>query len=196
MRKLIGLVVLVVLLIVPISVFAGNSQIDRKSFDFGIGAKLGITLWRGELYEGAEERDISIGADKTAISFGYFIINGLSVGGSLSYFNTKVKGITDPLVLVSISPVVKYYLPIGEKILVNVKVLFENNAVEFWSPEDVTSYSAVGGGGAATYLLNYNIGIYGGVDFVHGFNQRYNYDKVNNSSHNKIDIGIGLTIFI
>lgn len=195
MRKLIVIVVLAVLFIVPISVFAQNSQIDAKSIEFGLGTVFGITLWRGELFEGSEERDISIGTGAVALNAGYFVINGLSVGGSVSYFNSKIEGVTDPGVLLTISPVVKYYFPISDKFLVNAKALFEYNSMKLFVPEAFT-YFAVGGGGAATYLLNDNLGIYGGFDFVHGFNQKFDGTEIDNSSRNIIDIGVGLTIFI
>lgn len=197
MKKLLSVIMFLVFCAFPLSLFADGKTIPKGTMEFGLGPVFGITLWTGSKYQNdLRETDFLIGSGVTRFNTGYFIINGLSVGGTISYSSNKVKGAADPTTVFSFGPVVKYYFPIKNRFLVAAKGLFEIKSTKIPGAADATNQLSFGGGGAATYMLNKNIGVYGGLDILFFLDEKISGTATPNTSHTKIDLNAGVTIFL
>ena len=197
MKKHLSVIMFLVFCAFPLSLFADGKTIPKGTMEFGLGPVFGITLWTGSKYQNDfRETDFLIGSGTTRFNTGYFIINGLSVGGTISYSSNKVKGAADPTTVFSFGPVVKYYFPIKNRFLVAAKGLFEIKSTKTPGAADAANQLSFGGGGAATYMLNKNIGVYGGLDILFFLDEKISGTATPNTSYTKIDLNAGVTIFL
>ncbi|MCK5094696.1 MAG: hypothetical protein KAR18_08225, partial [Spirochaetes bacterium] len=74
--------------------------------------------------------------------------------------------------------------------------LFEINSTKIPGAADATNQLSFGGGGAATYMLNKNIGVYGGLDILFFLDEKISGTATPNTSYTKIDLNAGVTIFL
>jgi hypothetical protein len=178
--------------IVPIGLFAENDAVDKGSLEFGLGTVLNLTLYSGNL----DATEFNIGSGGMGLSVGYFIIDRLSIGGSAYYWSRKYDGDIDSYNEYSIGPEVKYYIHVSEQVLINLKGLFR--IVSWEDPGDIDRSSRIwfGGGGAATYLLTSNLGIYGGADIVFSPNYKNQGIEVIDSSYTFIGAELGFRVYL
>lgn len=197
MKKILAVIMFLMLCAFPVSLFADGKTIPKGTMEFGLGPVFGITLWTGSAYEGdARTTGFLLGSGATKLNASYFIMNGLSVGGSISYSRTKVKVNDDPRTVFSLGPVVKYYFPIKNRFLVAGKGLFEISSIKQPAATDATNQLSFGVGGASTYLLNKNIGVYGGLDILFFLDEKSAGASIPDTSYTKIDLNAGVTIFL
>jgi hypothetical protein len=197
MKKIIVASIFILFCVVPLSLCAQNSAIDKGSFEFGLGNALGFSLYTGAQYEGDNRiTEITIGSGETRLNAGYFIFDKISVGGTTYLSRTKLKGDDDPWTVFVIGPVAKYYYPFREKILFNGKGLIELSVSKAPTATDASTQIAFGVGGAATYLFKEIYGIYGGLDLKFAFNQRSGGNTVDDTGYVLIILGIGLNLYI
>jgi hypothetical protein len=192
MKKILVVAFLLIFCIVPIGLFAENESIDKGSVEFGLGTAFNLSLYSGNL----EATEFTIGSGGMLLSVGYFVIDRLSIGGFAYYYNWKYEGATESSNEYRIGPEVKYYIPVSEQVLVNLKGLFR--IVSWEDPGDIDRSSRIwfGGGGALTYLMTGNLGIYGGANIVFSPNYSDQGTKVTDSSYTLIDVELGFRVYI
>ena len=194
MKRIMIVVAAAMFCLLPFGLFAQDA-IDKGSLEFGLGSIVGVTFWGGDLYD-PKETDFHIGSDTITVNFGYFLMDSLSLGGSLGFNSNKVEDADEASTNFFIAPVVKYYFPVNEKFLVNAKALFGFSSVKLAGFDDATSQLFFGGGAAGTYLLTPNLGGFIGVDFTYGLDSRSGGDKIDDTNSTQLDIGLGLTVYI
>lgn len=192
MKKILAVTAIVIFCIVPIGLFAEHDAIDKGSFEFGLGTAFNFGIYSGNL----EATEFSIGSGGTMLNVGYFIIDKLSIGGAASYYNIKYGGATESYTEFFIGPEVKYYFPITDLLLANLKGLIRFISWEYPGDTDRSSQMWFGGGGAITYLLTDNLGIYGGADILFSPDYIDEGAEVDDSSYVLIDVQVGFTVFI
>jgi len=196
MRKIFFVGVIVLFCIAPISVFAAeNKAIDKGSIEFGLGNVFSFSRYGGAAYDPAHTK-IAVGNFFYGINGGYFIIDRLSVGASIFFYRDKEKDAAEAETRFSVGPVVKYYYPLAQKILVNGagKVSYESRKVP--PATDPLNQLAITVGVAATYLLKPYLGAYAGINFILALQGRQGGSSVSDTGYNVIDVGIGLTFFM
>jgi len=192
MKKILIAAFLLMFCIVPIGLFAENEAIDKGSVEFGLGTAFNLTLYSGNL----EATEFTFGSGGTWLSVGYFIIDRLSIGGFAYYWSWEYEGATESSNEYRIGPEVKYYIPVSEQVLANLKGLFRFVSWEDPGDIDRSSRNWFGGGGAVTYLLKSNLGIYGGVDIVFSPNWKDEGTEVIDSSFTLIDMELGFRVYL
>ena len=189
MKKLLAIGVLMALCVVPAGLFAAQSEsVDKGSVSFDLGPAFGFVLYTGDL-------------DATAITIlgggpynvSYFIIDNLSIGGTFSFDSLKVKG-SDALTDLTIGPEVNYYLPLKDKMLLDIM-----GQLQFTSSggilTDPINQLAVGGGASVVYLFNKTVGVYGGGQILLGFDAKSGGTNVG-GSYFSFGAGAGLKMFL
>jgi hypothetical protein len=196
MRKIIFMGVIVLFCIAPIWVFAAeNSSIDKKSIEFGLGNVFSFSRYGGALYDPAHTK-IAMGNYFNGINGGYFIIDRLSIGASIFFYRDKEKDAAEAETRFSVGPVVKYYYPLAQKILVNGMGKVSYESTKSTLETDPLNQLAITVGGAATYLLKPYLGAYAGVNFTLALQGRRGGSSASDTGYNVIDAGIGLTFFL
>ena len=192
MKKILVAAFLLMFCIVPIGLFAENDAIDKGSVEFGLGTAFNLSLYSGNL----EATELTIGSGGMLLSVGYFIIDRLSIGGSGYFYSLISNATTESSTKVFFGPEVKYYIPVSEQVLVNLKGLFR--IVSWEDPGDIDRSSRIwfGGGGAVTYLLTGNLGIYGGADIMFSPNYKDQGTEVTDSSYTLIAVEVGFRVFL
>ena len=192
MKKILVAITLLMFCIVPIGLFAENEAIDKGSVEFGLGTAFNLSLYSGNL----EATEFTFGSGGTWLSVGYFVTDKLSIGGYAYYWSWKYGGATESFNEFRIGPEVKYYIPVSEQVLVNLKGLFR--IVSWEDPGDIDRSSRIwfGGGGAVTYLLTGNLGIYGGADIMFSPNYKEEGTEVTDSSYTLIAVEVGFRVFL
>jgi hypothetical protein len=195
MKKLLIVFTLMVFCIVPAAVFAANDATDKGSVVLDFGTVLGISFYSGDY----EETDISLGTEfdgfgfQPSLNISYFLIDNLSLGGSIAFTSFKPKGF-DATNWLRLGPEVNYYLPLEDDVLVDVKGFMSFNLLKFPASDAITQL-AFGGGGAIMYMVKPAVGLYGGVDLTVGLDARQGGINVG-GSYFGIGIGGGIKIFL
>jgi hypothetical protein len=193
MKKILILTGILLIFIIPISLFAENESIDKGSFEFGIGTFFNLTVYKGNL----EASDFTIGSGLSRFNVGYFVINRLSIGGAAYYYELSPNaGDYEPFNEWMIGPIIKYYHPITERVLVDISVEFQYNSWLNFGDEDRTSRMFFGGGSALTFLITNTLGLKGGVGVIYSPNYSNPEGQVENTSYTQIVLSFGFTAFI
>ncbi len=192
MKKILVAAFLLMFCIVPIGLFAENEAIDKGSVEFGLGTAFNLSLYSGYV----ELTEFTFGSGGTMLSVGYFIIDRLSIGGSGYFYSLISNATTESSTKVFFGPEVKYYIPLSEQVLFNLKGLFR--ILSWKDPGDIDRSSQMwfGGGGAVTYLMTGNLGIYGSADIVFSPNWKDEGTEVVDSSYTLIDLQVGFRVFL
>jgi len=195
MKKLVIVFTLMAFCIVPAAVFAANDATDKGSVVFDLGSVLGVSFYTGDI----ERTDISLGTEFDGFGFqpsmnvSYFLIDNLSLGGTIAFVSIKPKGFSAETWL-RFGPEVNYYLPLKDDMLVDVKGYISFNSYKVPGVDALTQL-AFGGGGAIMYMVKPAVGLYGGVDLTLGLDARIGGTNVG-GSYFGIGIGGGFKIFI
>jgi len=192
MKKILFITGILVICMVPISLFAENEAIDKGSFEFGVGTVFDLRLYKGN----AEASEFTIGSGTSRFNFGYFIADRFVLGGSVYYYTFKWEGATESTTEFGVGPYVSYYIPITEKFLANI-----TGGLQFFSwedPGDVDRSSQIlfGGGGGLIYLITNNLGFGGSFGIVYSPNYKDQGIEVLDSSYTQIIIALGFTVYI
>jgi hypothetical protein len=124
----------------------------------------------------------------------YFIIDNLSLGGTLVFASLKPKG-GDADRAFKFGPEANYYIPLDkDKLLVDIKGLIGFESIKY-AGSDAYNQLSFGGGGAVVYLLKPEFGIYGGVDLTFGLDAKSGGANVG-GSYFLVGIGAGLKVFL
>ena len=192
MKKILFIAGILVICMVPISLFAENEAIDKGSFEFGLGTVIDIRLYQGNL----EATEFTVGSGWSRFNFGYFIVDRLSIGGAASYYSFKYEGATESSTEFMIGPYFSYYIPITERFLAPITGVFQVNSWE--DPGDVNRSSRMwfGGVGGITFLVTGNLGLNGSVGIVYSPNYKDQGTEVEDSSYTQVIIGLGFTVYI
>jgi hypothetical protein len=192
MKKILVAITLLMFCIVPVGLFAEHDAIDKGSVEFGLGTAFDLSLYFGNV----EATEFTIGSGGMLLSVGYFVIDKLSIGGAAYFRSLKYKAATESYTEFGFGPEVKYYIPASDQVLANLKGLFQ--IVSWESPGDIDRSSQIwfGGGGAVTYLMTGNLGIYGGADIVFSPNYSDQGTKVPDSSYTLIAVEVGFRVFL
>ena len=76
MKKITAALIFILFCVVPLSLWAQNSAIDKGSFEFGLGNALGFSLYTGARFDGdLRTTNITIGSGETRLNAGYFIFD-------------------------------------------------------------------------------------------------------------------------
>jgi hypothetical protein len=193
MKKIFVVALFLILCSAPISVMAEHSAVDRGSFEFGIGNIASVWLYGGANYENATWIGFGSTPDLTA---GYFVINGLMVGTTFYFDWFKSESMTESDNNFFIQPIVKYYLPISDKFLVNAKVFFGWARSKSDGDPDSYTRARFGGGVAGTYMLLPELGACIGADIIIFPDRKVSGTTIANTSFNVIDIAIGLSAYL
>jgi len=192
MKKFFIVIGVFVLCIVPSNLFAENEATDQGSFEFGLGPILGIQLYKGNL----EATEFTVGSGLTRFNFGYFIANNLSIGGYLYFNSIKYEGDTESSTEFGIGPALSFYVPMTDRFLFNLYGSYELISWELPGDIDRSSVMAFGGGGAITYLITNNLGIFGGFGISYSPNYKIEGIEVADTSYTQIIVGLGFTVYI
>ena len=192
MKKILFITGILVICMVPISLFAENEAIDKGSFEFGLGTVFDLRLYKGNF----EATEFTIGSGWSRFNFGYFIVNRLSIGGAVSYYSFKYEGDTESSTEFMIGPYIRYYIPISERFLADITGVFQVNSWEDPGDIDRSSRMWFGGGGGITFLVTSNLGLNGGFGIVYSPNYKDQGTEVVDSSYTQIIIGFGFTVYI
>ena len=160
MKKLLGVLV-VVLLAVP--AFAaptsqGNFVVTLPLFQY--------VTYNDDLYKvmyGDEETNMIIGAENYQMGVEWFVIDGLAIGGGISY-NTWDEAETE---VFTVMPTVTYYYAM-DKLIPYIGVGFAYNDYDY-NGDEGDGYSIFGKLGVA-YMLGNNLALFGEV--------KYSYDTI------------------
>ncbi len=196
MKKLLVVGVFLFLCTFPLSLFAAqNEAVDKGSISLDIGTILGLTFYSGD----NNEIDFAFGTDFDVYGFGptlnvsYFVIDNLSIGGTLSYASLNPEGLVVNKVF-KLMPEANFYIPIKEKSLVDLKGFIGYTSSKS-AGVDAISQLSFGGGAAFVYLLTQNLGIYGGIELSYGFDAKQGGTNVGQSYFGS-GIAGGLKVFL
>ena len=193
MKKVLVVTMFIIFCSAPLTLMAQHSAVDRGSIEFGIGNIAEVWLYGGANYENATW----IGLGNTpAFTAGYFITNGLMVGTTFYYDWFKSESMTGSDNNFFIQPLLKYYFPISERFLVNVKVFFGWARSKYDGDPDSYTRARYGGGIAGTYMLLPGLGNYIGADIIVFPDRRESGTSIDNTSYNVIDISLGLSAYL
>ena len=197
MNKYFLICILILFCIAPFNVFAKNGAIDEGSIMFNIGTLLDVGFYFSGYFEDEyEETDIIVGSGPVNLNVQYFIIDGLSVGGSGYFYSNKVKGNSDPSTKLMIGPIVSYYYAITDTILLHGSGYLYYVRVNPYYTSIETSQFSLGVGAGATYLVDPNLGFFGEVSFLIVTDASYDGETITDSGYNVLDISIGLAVFL
>ena len=192
MKKILFITGVLVICMVPISLFGENEAIDKGSFEFGVGTVFDLTIYKGNV----EATEFTLGSGLSRFNFGYFVGNRLSIGGAVYYYSWKWSGATESSTEFGFGPYVRYYIPISEKILFDITGIFEY--LSWKDPGDTDNSSRIffGGSGGITYLITSNLGFGGSFGIVYSPDYKDQGTKVTASSYTQFIIGLNFTVYI
>ena len=193
MNKSIALFFLLLFTLASFTLSAQQNSIEEGRFEIGIGNIASIWLYGGSNYEKATE--IIIG-HTPPITVGYFVIDGLRIGLTTDLDFYKSESMTEYESTIDIEPNVKYYFPLSEDLIGNIKVLFGWVRSTYDGDPEKYTRTRFGFGGAVTYMFLPNIGAYVGLDYVILPDRKISGTTIDNTSFNVTDIGIGFTLYI
>lgn len=193
MKKILVVTMIFVICIAPLAAQAEHSAVDKGSFELGVGNILDIWLYRSDNYESATWVGIGYTPDMTV---GYFIINRLMVGTTLGFYSLKSESWTEPSTTFFVQPVVKYYFPVSEKFLFNVKGFFGWRREKDSGDPDIYTQIRFGGGAAGTFMLLPNLGASIGADLIIFPDEKTSGTTVDNTSYYVIDFLLGLSMYL
>ena len=194
MRKLIVISLFVVFCFTPLAVLAEHNAVDRGSLELGVGNIAVFTYYVGYNYE--QESVFGLGLTPN-LTIGYFAIDRLMLGASLGYYRYKSESMVEAYTDFDIMPLVKYYFPVSEKFLINVKVFFGlYSEKDMTYPDNRWKRPRFGGGVAATYMIIPQLGCNIGVDSFYLSNWRY--DGVTSEETNNLgfQLVLGLNVYL
>jgi hypothetical protein len=143
MKKLLVATAYFFFCLAPLAVSAENGAVDKGSFELGVGNILDIWLYRSDNYENVNWIGIGMTPDLT---FGYFMANRLMIGTTIGLTTTKYESATESDNTFFIQPVLKYYFPVSEKFLFNLKGFFGWERDKYEGDPDTYTRSRFGGG--------------------------------------------------
>ena len=194
MKKILVVTMFLIFCFAPLSVMAQHSAVDKGSVELGVGNIIDITLFRGsDTWE--DDTSIYIG-DTPDLTAGYFVINGLMVGTTIWFVNYKSESMTEASTMFSVQPVVKYYFPISEKFLINLKGFFGWSRTKIANNPDTYTQIRFGAGVAGTYMLLPSLGASIGADFTVFLDEKYGGTTIDDTSYNLIQILLGLSVYL
>jgi hypothetical protein len=196
MKKLLVAGVFLFLCTVPLGLIAAqNKAVDKGSISLDIGTVLGLTFYAGD----EDELDFAFGTDFDVYGFGptlnvsYFIIDNLSIGGTLAFASLNPEGVAVNNVF-KFMPEANFYIPIKKNSLVDLKGFIGYTSSKS-AGVDAISQLSFGGGAAFVYLLTQNLGIYGGIDLSIGLDAKQGGTNVGQSYFGS-GIAGGLKVFL
>lgn len=135
---------------------ANPATAGQVMLDFG--SLFSYNSYGGDYYDGDMTSSIKINGD-SILGAQYFVIDGLSVGASFVYslynYDATANGQTESLTVYGVKPMVSFYLPVGENLLINITGFY------FFGGD---KYSYKGGGELNKEKDSY--GLIGGVNFM------------------------------
>jgi hypothetical protein len=194
MRKLIVISLFVVFCFTPLAVLAEHNAVDKGSLELGVGNIAVFTFYVGYNYEQASVFGLGLTPNLT---IGYFVIDRLMMGASLGYYRYKSESMDEAYTEFDIMPLVKYYFPVSEKFLINLKVFFgvyREKDMDF--PDNYWSYLSFGGGVAATYMIIPQLGCNIGLDSRYFSNWRYDGEPLDETSDLGFQFVLGLNVYL
>jgi hypothetical protein len=191
MKKILIVTIFLIFCAAPIVVMAEN----KGSFELVIGNILDVKLTNYSDPTVDNDTVIEIG-ETPELTGGYFVINRLMVGTTIWFYNYKDASMDEPFNIFLIQPVVKYYFPISEEFLINVKVFFGWWREKYPLVDDPYTKMLIGGGAAATYMLFPRVGASIGVDFTQNTKYKQAGTKIDDTSFYVITIALGLSAYL
>ena len=194
MRKLIVVSLFFVFCFVPLMVMAEHSAIDKGSIELGVGNVAELSFYRGDnILNGYW---FTVGWPP-GVTFGYFVIDRLMLGATLTVFSDKYETMTEADTELDVMPIVKYYYPISEKFLINAKGYFGLYRYKDSSdPDNPFTRVRFGGGGAGTYMLIPQLGASIGMDFTYYSDYKVGGTKADDTSYVILGIILGLVVYL
>jgi hypothetical protein len=182
---------------IPFTINAENDVIEKGNIMFNIGTLLDVGFYFGGNYNGAyEETNITIGSGPVNLNVKYFVIDGLSLGGSAYFYSNKVKAISVPSTKIMFGPIVSYYHAISDNILMHGSGYIYYVKVNPYYTTVETSQFSFGIGAGATYLVTSNLGFFGEVSYLLVTDAIYTGGIITDSGYHVLDFSIGLSVFI
>jgi hypothetical protein len=197
MKKHVVIGTIILFCVAPYCLQAKNDAIDEGSILFKIGSLFDVSYYFGGMYEGEDEMtEIIVGSGTINLNAQYFIVDGLSVGGSGYYVNSKTKGNSDPSTKILLGPVISYYHAITDNILLHGSGYFYYVEINPYYTTVETSQIYLGMSAGVTYLLNDDLGFSGEVTYMLVANAESGGETITDSGGNMIGFSIGLSIFL
>ncbi|HUT66724.1 MAG TPA: hypothetical protein VMZ05_11365 [Spirochaetota bacterium] len=197
MKKYVVIGTIILFCVTPYCLLAKNDSIDKGSVLFKIGSLFDVSYYFGGMYEGEyETTDIVVGSGTINLNAQYFIVDGLSFGGSGYYVSNKTKGNSDPSTKILLGPVISYYHAITDNIFLHGSGYFYYVEVNPYYTTVETSQIYLGISAGATCLVNDNLGFSGEVTYMLAADAESGGETITDSGGNMIGFSIGLSVFL
>ena len=203
MKKIIAFSLWIILCIAPLSVFAqnlANEAVDAGSGEFNIGTLAAVEFYYWGLYGEDTETHLAIGSDIFKTNFSYFIIDCLSLGGTVGFISDTSPGDEESSLLFEVGPTIRYYFPVLNRFLINITGEFQymshKPTIGGFRVDDAINQVALGGALEAGYLIHPNIAINIGIRFIQFFQARSAGESVDETNYRYSAIRLGVRIFM
>jgi hypothetical protein len=194
MKKFIAVSLFALICFTPLVSLATHSSVDRGSVELGVGNVAQLSLYLSDNYDQASVLGIGLTPNVTV---GYFFIDGLMLGASFGYFSYKDESMNEAYTDFDIMPLFKYYFPVSDKFLFNIKGfmgIYREKDVDY--PDNFWSLTRFGGGLAANYMIVPQLGCNLGVDFTYFSNWKYEGEEAEETSDWGVMFVLGLGVYL
>ena len=194
MKKILVVFLFIVFCLPPLSTVFGHDSVDRGSVELGVGNIAEYSLYWGINYDQASVFGIGLTPNLT---MGYFLFDRLMLGASFGFYRYKDESMTEAYNDFMIMPLFKYYFPVSEKVLINIKGFFgfyREKDMEY--PDNYWTQQLIGGGLAATYLFIPQLGCNLGADFLYFTNWKYEGVEIEDTDTYSLKFVFGLNVYL
>jgi hypothetical protein len=199
MKKLVFLLGVIALTATPM--FAQGTSTTAGSMEISAGKVFGYTMRTGD---GIDPSKTTNPVDKTEYSFGigsmqyglgFFVIDNLAVGGMFDYTSSKAKDASESSATWEAIPYVKFYIPVNEQFLIDVKGQLGYLSEKTAGYSDKTTQLYLGIGAGATYLVTSSLGLNFDFDYL-SFNQSKTGSVSGKDAHGDFVFSLGATAYL
>jgi hypothetical protein len=194
MKKLIIILLFVAFCFAPLATLAEHGSVDRGSVELGVGNIAQLSLYLSDNYDQANVFGMGLTPNLT---IGYFIVDRFMLGVSFGYFRYKDESMVEAYNELDIMPQFKYYFPVSDKFLINIKGfvgLYRERELEYH--DTYWKRTRIGGGLAFTYLFIPQLGCNLGADFVYFSNWEFEGMEAEDSSDWGPRFYLGLQVYL
>ena len=193
MKRILIVSLFVVFCFTPLTTLAEHTSVDAGSVELGVGNIAQYSFY----FSGNNDDPRIFGFGLTPnLTIGYFLVNRLMFGVSFGLYNYKDDSMSESYTEFYIMPLVKYYFPLSDRFLLNLKVFFGYYRETDVGTDNFWMQFRVGGGLAVTYLIIPQLGINLGGDFANLSHWRYGGTEQEGTSDWGPQFYLGLNVYL